>query len=365
MRVRSIAVVALLSALSPLSGVAAGAASAPSITVTPSTHVLDGQLVTLAGAGFTPGADLLMGECQAGVTSLSQCDQGFSDLVVANASGGFSVGIQVAREFVLGSTTVDCAKAGACVMGAVNENDVTQLATTPITFKDVPIVPPTVTVTPDTALVDGQSVVVKAAHFTAGASVYIQECPTTAPPVSCQSQVSQTAVVDGTGHTNTTVTVARLVGTPPYGAGVDCAVAPGCSLIVTNPASAALQSVAVPLTFNPAVPPLPALKLAVKTASTATLVAGEVHVHGTVSCNRAVSVNLFVQVSQGSAFSAMNGLVPCSGNGSRWSLVVPTATGGPLAAGLAFVETNASAQSGSSSASVSVNSPVTLVVPPG
>jgi hypothetical protein len=92
---------------------AAQAQGEPSITVTPSTGLQDGQTVTVTGSGFSPDVTAI---------GLAQCEapNSCSGQTVVPASGGsFSATFTVTR-FVLGT---DCAESpGRCLLGASNLN---------------------------------------------------------------------------------------------------------------------------------------------------------------------------------------------------------------------------------------------------
>jgi hypothetical protein len=122
--------------------VAAPTASAdgPSITVTPSTDVVDGQTVTVAGTGFTVGTPTLL--------LLDECANVASPLVGDCATSGLQVSITDTDDFVgtytatrLISTanegSLDCAVANTCIVEAAVGFVGYQIATAPITFSTV------------------------------------------------------------------------------------------------------------------------------------------------------------------------------------------------------------------------------------
>lgn len=124
--------------------VVAGSAVAPpagadrALAVEPGVDLVDGQLVTITGTGYTPGATIAW--CQAIRTAApSPSDCGTSAApVVADADGDFSVTHHMQRLLTPfgSSTTTDCAQStDACVMGAAEFSDLTGTITTaPLAF---------------------------------------------------------------------------------------------------------------------------------------------------------------------------------------------------------------------------------------
>ena len=93
----------------------AEAQAGPAVTVTPSTGLQDGQVVTVTGTGFTTGtSDIGLAQCPASPSSFILC---VGQKVVPASQGSFSATFTVRR--IVGG--VDCASApGACVIGATN-----------------------------------------------------------------------------------------------------------------------------------------------------------------------------------------------------------------------------------------------------
>jgi hypothetical protein len=122
--------------------VLAGAATTPTVQVQPSTNVADGQAVTVTGAGFTPSAFIAVVECQTGATSESNCDISNYQDITASSSGSFSTPFIASRYLQTGTSTVDCAVSGACILVAANYNNQAEAATTPLTFDPNAPTPP-------------------------------------------------------------------------------------------------------------------------------------------------------------------------------------------------------------------------------
>ncbi len=150
----------------------------PSITVTPSTDLLDGQTVTIEGSDFDPNSSYGVVQCvePPSVTG-SNCD--LSNLGSANTDnfGSFITTLTVSRLLYVGDTVVDCADPGACVLG-VGSGDPSDGDSAPIQFDPMPPLPPPalLTVTPDTGLVDGQFVQVHGTGYRRNSSIGIVQC---------------------------------------------------------------------------------------------------------------------------------------------------------------------------------------------
>jgi neocarzinostatin family protein len=223
------------------------------ITADPSTGLLDGQSVAVTGSGLV--AKTLYGviECQTGSTDITGCDIASAFTVIkTDATGSFSTSAPLARTITPeeSGTPIDCATAGACVLAAAPETgDI--VASTPISFADVAIIPPTLSADPSTGLLDGQKIAVSGTNFTPGAGVFLVECPVAEVAgddyESCFPEGVITSIpVDASGDLNTTYKVTRiLVG---ENGPVDCAQPSACELAAFN-AGDPDQSAVTPLSF--------------------------------------------------------------------------------------------------------------------
>jgi hypothetical protein len=158
---------------------------------------------------------------------------------------------------------------------------------------------PTIMVTPDTDLVDFQTVTVSGSGFAAETTLGIAMC--TAVPLSiddCDISTSVLVQSDATGAFTTEYTVERLIETPAAGP-VDCAVAPTCILGVANIADFT-QNATAPLAFDPNVPPQPRLEigLTIDPLGSVTPKTGAATVSGTVTCSSPAQVFVDISASQ-------------------------------------------------------------------
>ena len=106
----------------------------PVLTVTPRTHLHDGEQATVRGTGFTPGATVGLATCRSGVIAIADaCDIGRAFAAVADADGAFSTNFTAIGVIGTAQGQVDCTTAaGACVLAAANANDLKEFATTPL-----------------------------------------------------------------------------------------------------------------------------------------------------------------------------------------------------------------------------------------
>lgn len=176
-RRRSVTVAALVVAVVALLPGAAHAAApmeARSLTVTPNTDLDDGQTVTVDGAGWRPGVLVLAIECLAGTQT---CGGAVANRPV-DTDGTFTMELAVRAVFTaFDGTPVDC-RVDACEVTAVNEENEDHSASASIAFdpSTVLLPPPALTVTPDTDLVDGQTVSVSGTGFLPGVAMVLAQC---------------------------------------------------------------------------------------------------------------------------------------------------------------------------------------------
>jgi len=252
----------------------AAAQTSPSLTVDPAENLVDGQRVTVRGAGMPSGDFILLGQCPASAEGISG---GSCRLSGAGTDETGSFESEVLVRAVLGGGATDCRVPGACVvMAAVYDdtaNDYVEAARVRLGFDpDGPLAPPpTLTVSPSDGLVDGQTVALTGAGVL-GDYIEVLQCRA-APSGWEDCDQDSFGYVDTPGGTfESSQRVFAVIST---GAGdVDCRAAESCVLIATTGWFAPGETATVPLVFDPAAPLLPAPTLTV-TPST-DLVDGEV-----------------------------------------------------------------------------------------
>ena len=108
----------ILFAAAAVVGATVASARARSLGVTPSTDLIDGQVVQVTGSHFAPSSLVGMAVCLVGATNASGCDVGHQVLIASDATGSFSQGFAVPREITLRTVATDDCAATACALGA-------------------------------------------------------------------------------------------------------------------------------------------------------------------------------------------------------------------------------------------------------
>ena len=195
----------LLGGLSVAGTLSAGAAttSVPSITISPSIGLTNGQTVTITGTGFSANeASLVAVECNpaALVVGEAGCNIGSIDPITVNASGDFT------SSFVVVTGPIGTGSgAGACGTSAATANCFISIGSTAteanvagasINFTGGP----GVSVTPSTGLTNGASVTITGSGFKDGDSLYAVECLETATTeAGCDTSTATPITASATG----------------------------------------------------------------------------------------------------------------------------------------------------------------------
>jgi len=255
------------------SGAAVRAAALPVVTISPNTGLVDLQKVTVAGSGFDANATVASAECRPGATGEADCDLSTVVYGQADQNGAFTQSRYVRRIITIGATTFpphptpfDCGAPAGCTLGAGNIANLSQANGQKIFFDpNIPPKVPTITVTPHTNLVDHQLVQVDGTGFSPANTVQVQQCVTNQPAGtfgSCDYATSRYVTIadDGTFHApKLALERLQFLYTKTGAQTVDCAAAPNiCNIQAVSFTLGAPTSVAVPLSFNPNVPPVAA-----------------------------------------------------------------------------------------------------------
>jgi hypothetical protein len=149
---------------------------------------------------------------------------------------------------------------------------------------------PTVGVSPNTALHDGDSVTVTASGFSPNAGLAILECTNGFASVNdCDLTTASFPVADNNGNLSASYNVFRVISTPNTPS-TDCAPA-NCSLLVANINDQTEVGSQV-LNFDASVPPPPQLTITATVAGGSFDKAGDVVVTGTLDCSLPADVDL-------------------------------------------------------------------------
>ncbi len=154
---------------------------------------------------------------------------------------------------------------------------------------------PAITVTPSTNLVDRQIVTVTGTGFSPSTLFGAAQCDAlTAPDLgidACDLSTSRTSSTDADGNVQFDMGVRRII--TVQGNEIDCALSACILGAATLSGTTPIESTGVPISFDPSVPPAPALQISI-TVDKVTLVS----VSGTVTCNRAAQMFADVQIQQ-------------------------------------------------------------------
>ncbi len=243
----------------------------PSVTVTPSTGLVDHQLVTITGSGFTPLATVTVTQCQTSTTSppspgpgvipfgYGSCDFGVSRTVRLGTSQQFTATNFPVQRLITtygptGPRQIDCTATAGCVISVRGSGSGTSASfDTPISFDPKqPVAVQDMSITPATGLADHQVVTVRGKGFVPGAQIAVLECGGEA----CDYTHSRQVTPGLTGAFTLSFAVQRSVsfgyglglgGPPP----IDCAARAGsCVLRINNFRSSPNTGLSRPLTFD-------------------------------------------------------------------------------------------------------------------
>src|SRR5262245_412618 len=254
---------------------AAGATPAPTLTVTPAAGLADGGTVRAAGGGLGGGPVLV--QCGADPGGIPDCDWATVTGLEPGASGTFSVDHRV---FALIHTeaggAIDCRVAGRCVLLAGSLQGPDPLAdgvSAPITFD--PAAPllkaPAITLTPATALRDGQQVRIDGRDFgnRQSPTVQVYQCAPEPSFVNCRPLTEMDFELGPDGSFSVDAKVWHVIRAD--GQETDCLAAAGsCQLVATTRPGETLDApwaARAALPFDPDAAPMPGPDLAVTPAT--------------------------------------------------------------------------------------------------
>jgi hypothetical protein len=221
------------------------------VVAEPSTGLRNGETITIAGSGFTPGATLGAVLCSSGAAGgggVAFCELAHYDNFRASAEGAF-VDDYVLRRFIITPSEgpVDCASStDRCILGVGNVADYDESGGSFISFAGAPQPPPpSLQVTPTTGLVDGSVLRVQGTGVRAAPDAWLRQCPAgEVDSAVCRRLDAQLVGPQVGGHLSVSVAVSRVLGSGADA--VDCAAAPGCVLATTEYAG---RLATVPLQF--------------------------------------------------------------------------------------------------------------------
>jgi acetyl esterase/lipase len=233
----------------------------PMVSVAPDQGLVDGQTVTVTGTGFVWQEWVQVVQCAAGLTDWSQCDWetwGFA----STPGGSFQTDVPVFAVISVDGGTIDCRSPGQCVLAMVTEGESARDAVTvPLAFDpEAPVQPgPTITVSPDVDLVDGDTVRVGGRGFLRSSERWVQifQCaPTDADPDrACHPSSDDFLPVDADGTFTVDQSVYARI---PLDDGLyDCRTSVEPCSIVATPWLGSARAARADLRFDPDGPVLP------------------------------------------------------------------------------------------------------------
>lgn len=194
----------------------------PTISISPSIGLTNGQTVTITGSGFEPNeASLNAVECNptALVVGAAGCNIGINP-ITPNADGDFTASFTVATGAVgTGAGAGTCgtsATDATCFISIGSTATDSNVAGATISFASGP----GVEITPSTGLKDGSSVTITGSGFADGDSLVAVECLDTATtPAGCDTSSAQGITATSTGALPPTTykVVAGTIGTGKCG----------------------------------------------------------------------------------------------------------------------------------------------------
>ncbi len=189
----------------------------PSITVSPSTGLKNGDTVTITGSGFTPGDSLYALECLATATSAAGCNAAGATPITANSDGTLPSTTYKVTTGTIGTGTcgTSASDLSGCVISVSNAT-AGDAAHAAITF--AALTGPTITVSPSTGLKNGETVTITGSGFTPGDSLYALECLATATSAAGCNAAGATPITANSDGTLPSTTFKVSTGTIGSGA---------------------------------------------------------------------------------------------------------------------------------------------------
>ncbi|WP_330294484.1 neocarzinostatin apoprotein domain-containing protein [Streptomyces sp. NBC_00503] len=218
--------------------VAAGAASSPRLDVRRTTGLLDGDVVKFSIAGGPAKAYVWVKQCAPSTTAATAatCDDATGRQFRVYPDGTYELSpkkLYARLETPAGSFDCRAAAAGRPCSLALTDNDGVVLTSVPLRFRPHggPEAPPTLRVSPDSALVDGQTVRATGAGYEPQYHSLVMECAAgSTDTLGCRPRSRPPATDDG-GRLDEQVFLSAAF-TSIDGRAVDCRVAGGCELVV-------------------------------------------------------------------------------------------------------------------------------------
>ncbi|MEU3500074.1 neocarzinostatin apoprotein domain-containing protein [Streptomyces hundungensis] len=246
-------------ATAPMAAAATGTA-APELKVNRTTGLRDGDIVTFTIAGGPPRDYVWVKECGPSA-SVTTCDDDTGRQFRVYPDGTYQLSPKkLYAQLATTAGPFNCRKAPSgnpCTL-ALTDNNGALLTTVPLRFAPHgPLeAPPTLNVTPDGGLVDGQAVRATGKGYEPQFHALVMECATgSADTFGCRPRSRPPATSDS-GRLDETVTLSATF-TAIDGRTIECRAAHACELVVFGTRVRGPETVRHPLTFVPATPVTP------------------------------------------------------------------------------------------------------------
>ncbi|MFE9410677.1 neocarzinostatin apoprotein domain-containing protein [Streptomyces sp. NPDC006704] len=239
----------------PATRALAGSATGPRLTVDRTTGLRDGDISTFTIAGGPPKAYVWVKECGPSASETT-CDDDTGRQFRVYPDGTYQLSPKkLYAQLTTAAGPFDCRTASAanpCSL-ALTDNNGALLTTVPLRFAPgAPLeAPPTLGVTPDTGLVDGQTVRVTGKGYEVQYHPAVMECATgSTDTLGCRPRSRPPATSD-TGRLDQTVTLSATF-TAIDNRTIDCHAPGACELVVFGTRVRGPETVRHPLAFVPA-----------------------------------------------------------------------------------------------------------------
>ena len=187
----------------------------PSVTVSPNSGLMDGQVVQVSGSNLQPTTPYQLEEC-----TLAGCDATTAVSASTDGSGTLApTPYTVHQHITINATAVDCAVSPCAIvaLGGPGSPPFAQISLSPP--------PPSLMVSPNSGLADGQSVAVSGSNLQPTTPYLLEECTL----AGCDATTAVSASTDGSGTlASTSYTVHQHI--TINATAVDCAVS-GCAIV--------------------------------------------------------------------------------------------------------------------------------------
>jgi hypothetical protein len=240
--------------------VASPADAAPTMSVTPSGNLVDGQTVTVTVTGLAPSSTAGVAQCVEG-HGQEGCELDNRLIISTDENGGFTTTMVLHAILATPIGAIDCrTSAEACVVGANTDFSEVGAVWTITEFDPGGTLqpPPSLQVQPNTELLDNQLVTLVGAGYPVNIGYRVQICigGSTAPTDCSSSQFMPPVFTGATGSFSTPLVVHSGLVTDG-GTAVDCRAAAGTCEVRVGPNPLTNRTGVAPLDFDPAGPLTP------------------------------------------------------------------------------------------------------------